>query len=129
MIKNSFYGFFVKLEFSSTFFIYFFFVLFYIKKDSVIFTNFVIRYLETHPSVFNIMCTIMVYTKATKYKHQTRNSNFHLLRTNNNNKKNRFQSSFKFSARSSIVRQDMMRCSPFANSVIKVYTSCYLLIL
>ena len=64
--------------------------IFYIKKGSVMFTNFVIRYLETHPSVFNIMCTIMVHTKGTKYRHQTRNSNFHLLRTNNNNKKKSF---------------------------------------
>ena len=43
--------------------------IFYIKKGSVMFTNFVIRYLETHPSVFNIMCTIMVHTKSTHIKH------------------------------------------------------------
>ena len=43
--------------------------IFYIKKGSVMFTNFVIRYLETHPSVFNIMFTIMVYTKGTDIKH------------------------------------------------------------
>ena len=68
MIKNSFYGFFVKLEFSSTFFIYFWFN---IKKGNVMFTNFVIRYLETHPSVFNIMCTIRYTLKvqSTGIKH------------------------------------------------------------